>query len=441
MLIGDTIKVFPANYESFISFDHNDYEQICQSIPFSSIGWAIKGDFFEELMQVFNLWRLNKVKQLAFLRNPIIRENNPNIISLDFPHTRFDHSLDVGVLMGISIQNISRQKDQPPMFDLLKTALTAGFLHDLLTPAGGDTMKTVSDEDFDEDMHFNEMFQKPECKAFFKRHHIDENLLYDTILNKGVLGKLLNYADKIAYTSRDTYHFLNMIRIQEMGNTVDRSEGFHKIAALVAENPLITSIWSNIVLRKGIPCFSGKGIIKKVADFMKLRALMFRHLYYHPQAQFPERALAWFVMKQIYNNGVTREDLLREGDQWLERKIDEYTGIPFFASRCLNMVHPKLDTFETQAQAHTFMREMHGSKKHMYFYEEFKSRTKNGIEDFHISYNRKIADLFTLDPVNAEVIKDIMTFPEVHRVYSFNLEPLGEEFSAKFLELQEKYHY
>jgi hypothetical protein len=435
MEIGHTIRTFPEN--TFLSCD-GGYHHI-ETLPYASLGYGIKGQFFQELVDTFNLHRLCGIKQLAFLRHPVLGiQTSPT--HKHFPHTRYTHSLDVGVLMGIFLEILSVQKmkegrrDQMYFFDFSKTAMVAGFLHDILTPAGGDTMKTIDPMGFDEDTHFNEIFTELQCKNFFEKHNIDTNLLYGTVLNKGLLGKFLNIADKIAYVSRDVFYYTGGHTKHD--HSAIQDEGFQAINQLITEQKYITSLWRNITLIKGEPCFKGFQVVQKVGAFMQLRARMFKHMYYHEQAQFPERALAWFVMNEMYNTTITRSDLLSMQDRELEKHIDDYTDIPFFASRCLQEVLPQVKMFTSKEDAQCFITELKSTGTFVSFYEKFESRTKNGIKDFFIFHKNKIGTLYDFDKSTAFDIEKTMNFPEMHRVYFFNTNELPMGYREKIIQLQ-----
>lgn len=80
-----------------ISGEHLEPFAIVPGVPFSGFGYAVLEEgLAEEVMRIFNLFRLHGIKQLGYLRDPVVRDVAwEGGIGMTFNHTRYAHSLHV----------------------------------------------------------------------------------------------------------------------------------------------------------------------------------------------------------------------------------------------------------------------------------------------------------------------------------------------------------
>jgi hypothetical protein len=108
------------------------------------------------------------------------------------------HSLDV----ALYLEKIGYNNHVPK--EMLTLLILSGQLHDIATPLGGDITKHAL-FGLDEEENFTEYLSHyPEVITFIsENYHISIDELQKCIQNEGVAGKLLDIADRIAYTFRD----------------------------------------------------------------------------------------------------------------------------------------------------------------------------------------------------------------------------------------------
>lgn len=282
---------------------------------------------FEDISRVFHLWRLTYIKQLSLLRDP---ESATRVGADDFFHTRYEHSFDVLAVANLLGTNAQLSKEDLMIFQI------AAVSHDFRTPAGGDVTKLIDPEAFDEDKHYNEIFETEEWKTFAKKYSISKQQakLYDTVQGKGVLGELLDVADKLAYVARDTDMYLNktmrVFHFNGMVNgvaTYDGGSSIQVIKSALESNPLVYSLWDSVEVVNGQVVIANT---EKLTDFLKFRALLFKELYYNYSGRFSVYMFAKKVIKHLYDSGqLTPERLLEVGDFDLMMDLDKFLGSPF----------------------------------------------------------------------------------------------------------------
>ncbi len=428
------MKCLNASFKREIRVLHEiqEHSTIVPLLPFAGFGYMVEEDgLIEDIIQVFGIRRLSAIRQLAFLRDPAIRENNPNVMAQPFNHTRFVHSLDVLAVMGLLIHNnryapVNGKK----LWDYRHYAFIAAVSHDTLTPAGGDTMKALDFEAFDEDKQYHTLFKKEGWSRIRDKYKLDEELLYATVQGKGVLGQMLDIADKIAYTSRDVWEFWNTLHIQNMENPVELSYDLMEIGNEIEDNPLITSLWQHAIVKDEKIVFDN---IEAVTNFLRLRARMFKGVYANPTSRFPEYLVSQFIGKKMYEQGIlTKEFLLSKTDWELESCISEFVEIPDFTHTILNHIRVEVSLFATNKDALLAQAKLNGS---ISFIEKCESRTKSGVDSFLALKDDRIMTVREAAPFQTEVITSILKEDTSYRLYKLNLSMLTEEVKAKITNL------
>lgn len=268
-----------------------------------------------------NVFRLSSIRQLGFLHDPVTNEAAADCgLGMRFEHTRYLHSLMVmatasllGTRVGLSEHDLAHLR-------------VAALTHDVLTPAGGDSVKPIDFEAFDEDLHYPEVFRdNPEWGAVRDRYGLDEALLTETVLGEGPLGRLLDIADKTTYTAHDVEAYL-------MGDHDPRS-----FKNLVAPESILAvydwkqklgpgscQLWDKVTIEDGQVVITD---IERLVGFLTLRALMFRHLYYNPLARYREHMIALLILEPLYHEGtLTRRHLITMTDDQLDQFLNRVTG-------------------------------------------------------------------------------------------------------------------
>ena len=398
---------------SYAITEGTDPLAIVPKFPFMGFGYVLPDTgMASDAIQVFNLHRLSGIKQLSFLHDPVLKEHDRSVGALMFEHTRYCHVLDVHAVANIIATNIKLDEQSSNIVN------TAGISHDALTPAGGDSVKLIDPAMFDEDAHFPELLVGDVWEEYRQRFNIDRDILVKTILGEGLLGRILDVADKSSYLARDVNAYL-----MRTGAKKDaRNTNLYTVADIVSNDPYVCALWESARLCKGSLVF---GNIDRVSQFLKLRALMFRGLYYNPYSRFFEYLIGKGVVKYLYENKfVTLKELLEQQDYWIERKIDEVLGTYSMMGRFHNLENSRIEEYPDVASATRRAREFDADPSMVVIIDAFKSVTGNGVHKFLVRKNNRTCTFAEARPKDAEEIESIMTFPQMVRLYFFDMNDL-----------------
>lgn len=309
-------------------------------LPYTGISYAIEEEgVTQEVIDLLSLNRLHYVRQLGFLTDPVVNPEEIRGIGLLFEHSRFCHSLDVmacAMLLGKNTGLSPR---------LLAHLRFAGLGHDALTPAGGDTTKAIDPPAFDEDAHFPSLLHGPKWEHVAHRHGFERQLLSETVAGMGLLGALLDIADKISYVSRDAHVYVGRYDSHIGTGLAVMPTGYSEISTLLRENPFICGIWDSVEIADGLPVFRD---YRRLYKFLLLRALLFRELYYNKGSRFLEYFVVRLALSFFYVRGIlTREKLVRMTDSDLEKVFEALFGQPYYSFAVGFSMRPRVEEFST----------------------------------------------------------------------------------------------
>ena len=311
-------------------------------IPYAGINtYAMESEeMFSDLSETFNLWRLSRIKQLAYKRDPFPTEaGEKERYQNEFPHNRLTHSFDVLAVATLLGTNAGLSPEE------LKILQIAAVSHDFLTPAGGDTVKMIDPEAFDEDKNYNKIFETEEWKNFAIKYSISkeqEKKLYETVKGEGISGKLLDIADKTAYVARDIDVVLHwMVRyvgfVNEKNKKIlyeDKNPGFPRIKKILKLDPLVCGVWDSVEIIDGRVVITNP---ERLARFLELRTYLFKELYHNPYSRFFLDKFIERMAGYLYKNKDLEEHLdenffFENDDTSLDGRIGEFIGNDLFVN-------------------------------------------------------------------------------------------------------------
>jgi hypothetical protein len=291
-----------------------DTDFIIPTIAGSGLGVVIHDySFLSEVIRTFGLFRLSNITQLEYLEDP---DEPPLWMESDirFHHTRFLHSLNVwAIALAISEVNKSWFDERPGFREALQVA---ALTHDVLTPAGGDTTKAIDPVAFDEDLEYNNAITDKR-RQFLAHHGVDPDLCIKTVLGKGVLGTILDIADKLAYTGHDTNYFGNK---PILGHWPVANRGAIEKELRKTRGKACT-IWQSVRIHNDVVWNEDTN---GLTNFLVLRGMMFRHLYTNPKARYKEALIMYSVLSFLYETRkLTRPQLLDMNDNDLQAFVNQ----------------------------------------------------------------------------------------------------------------------
>lgn len=324
-----------------IAMNHLEDQHL--NLPFSDFRrWTEDKSIFSEIYGSFPISRLGRIKTLSFLS--YTGPDNKQVTSMGFVHTRLDHSLTVGIIAG----EIARRNAfilQPG--DPIKLEI-AGIIHDIATPAYGDTTKRLDPEALHEENTWQDLLTQ-EGIDFCKKYKTTPEEIDQIIKNKGTLGQILDIADRISYVAKDLHYVVG-----EIPDSFDSNPYLMDLRALLLQNKDIGDIYKNVHVnpKDGQVFFSDAD---KLYAFLHLRALLWKGLYMHPSSQGRD-ILVSGLLRPIYERGdLTGSMLRRMGDDDLDKIIydeyKEYFSGEYSLDMDLRNWHPMWEKFDTKIKA------------------------------------------------------------------------------------------
>lgn len=231
---------------------------------------------YPDVYRKFKLQRLEGIKQLAFLQPTTLEEKNIyHLLGEHFHHTRFFHSLVLARTLELMMR---RNHFQPREINL---AIASSLVHDLATPAYGDPTKEIDPEALDEEKNLEKFFLENKIGDFTKYGFTNQEILH-VVKNEGTIGKLLDIADKIAYTATDIYFYSgNPYRNIDPDDLLKSI--FEPINATIRANPKWANIFNDVnVNDNGEPYFTD---VSRLGTFLELRSRMHVALYLNPHCR------------------------------------------------------------------------------------------------------------------------------------------------------------
>jgi hypothetical protein len=188
-------------------------------LPFSDlIGRLQKGDLAWDAYRNLPLARLGGIKQLSFL--VLVRAESKKQLSTGFDHDRLGHSVPTGKIIEVVLRrNPDPAKSAAEFEHLVEAAVTAGLAHDIATVGGGEAIKKIDPKNLGEENHWKDVLDK-KAKRFLKDRGISLSELDRMIHNKGVLGQVLDIADRISYVMLD---FDQLLRVESTERAIEKA--------------------------------------------------------------------------------------------------------------------------------------------------------------------------------------------------------------------------
>ncbi|KKR76836.1 MAG: hypothetical protein UU21_C0003G0029 [Candidatus Levybacteria bacterium GW2011_GWA2_40_8] len=315
-----------------------DEEEFYIYLPYSDLrGWIYERETIGKAASIFPLWRLQEVRSLSFVSMTLEAQPNP-LVALEQPQTRFSHTLVVARTMEAIMRNNDFDEQD------IQTGIVAAMLHDIATPALGDATKKIDPANLDEEDWWWEVLDEGSW-AYLESIGATREQIDDIIHNKGILGQVLDIADRIGYT---------MIDLERSGANI-----------IPGIRPDIGNIFKDVRVDKetGRVYFED---YQRLGNFLYVRAWFFRNVYINPYNQgsdflFLRLIEPFYRPDESEASGKLTPNLLRRmADQDLVKFLAErYTpGRPWYTFTKSVLWFPKFERFDSLEKAESRVQEI-----------------------------------------------------------------------------------
>lgn len=334
----------------------------CVNLPFSNLWreWLPEDSAFHDVERNSTFNRLGNVKALSFLSFVGV---HPEInFYQEFVHTREDHSYVVA-----RVGELMLRRNGFPESEINK-AVIAYMMHDIATPALGDATMKMDEENLSEEDNFRKVIGEKE-QRLFEKYGTSVDEIVSIVKNEGVLGEVLDIADRLTYTAKDMHALYSKDKHILPGDQNKHDANFEYLGELlkvVGKYPNFGDLYKTV----GIDKKSGKVFFSEpemLAGFLHIRALLHEKLYLHPVSQGRDLLVRRLVEPLYKVDGdseldITPENLRIYTDRELMKILTAHYIPAFYGTDRLfeEIVNwfPKYAKFESQSDADEFAREL-----------------------------------------------------------------------------------
>lgn len=273
----------------------------------AGFSYALEPDgLLHKAAEAFDFVRLDGVHQFDFKCDPYTK--------LRWPQKRFGHSFDVAAVANLLVHN-----NASAFSDSDRQAIVlAAFLHDILMPPGGETMKHVDMPAFDEDLRFPAFVESDAFWEFADINGVNSHAVARVMREEDAAGVLKDLADKIGYVCRD------IARLQQgNGHMHDvQTPLFHRVRRAFERQPQPGLFWESVMVEHGQVVIHD---VDRFCSFLELRALLFSSQYQNPNTRSDGYVYGEVILRWLYETGQLKaESILTMTDEDLDRIIDRH---------------------------------------------------------------------------------------------------------------------
>lgn len=331
------------------------------SLPYSNpnrnLELISEGTVYHDVVKNSDFYRLSGIKALSFLSlvgpAPEIQHYQ------EFIHARGDHSLVVARVGELILRRNFFPEDE------VNRAVIAFLMHDIATPALGDAVMKLDPANLSEEDNFRAVLGEKEL-ALFARYGTSADEVESVIKNNGVVGEVLDIADRLTYTAKDLNALLNADRyIKPADPTLDQNNAryLQDIVDVIKEHPKFGELYKSIGVdrKRGLVFFSEPEML---STFLHIRAILHERLYLHPSSQgrdlFVQRLVEPFYSQNDEDTESVTPKSLRKMDDYglmkeLEKRYVQFEGVraDTLFGEIVNW-YPQYERFDSDEKAHLF---------------------------------------------------------------------------------------
>lgn len=301
-------------------FEWGETGEMYDHLPYSTLGqWTEEGDIYDKASRNLPLDRLHSIKALSFLS--YIGPDPEHTIFMEYPHTRLDHSLTVAIVMEKILQQNGFENTE------INIGIIAGLIHDIATPAHGDATKKIDPDALDEEKFWWEAIDRKGQEFTTQKLGIPNAIkVFDDIINnRGLLGQVLDIADRITYTMKDLNAVIHGNGDYNSLTKLSLDPALLPLRYIISHYPRIGNIYKEVgVDRKKQAVFFNNP--EHLGVWLLLRAHLYQALYLNP-VSLGRDLFVGELMRPLYSrNGntlLTPEKLRNLTDEELMRIVQK----------------------------------------------------------------------------------------------------------------------
>ncbi len=234
-------------------------------------------------------------------------------------HSRLLHSVCAAVLAVL----VAREHQWD--FEATAIQVIVELIHDAKTVAGGDALKVISEQTYDEDslilQHFEEVRKswQPLKKRLQLPDKAEELIAAAIAEDTGIHGKLHTFIDSLSYVQLDV-----SVLVATYARWGIPIPPYHNRIALLAKKT--AELWRHLTIVGETIAVTHPYLL---ADFLELRALLWAELYNHAGHKAIESLLSRLILPDLFHHHPRFAELLFEqDDRWLFQTISATYGLP-----------------------------------------------------------------------------------------------------------------
>lgn len=306
----DLVGLMGNGYPSVFDEREDMDQEFFISLPYSNLAeWIYDKEEVFKAFEAFPTWRLHRIKALSFLVN--LGDEDKQYFD-QFGQTRLQHTL----LVSRVSEKILRQNNFPE--NTINISIAAGVLHDIATPALGDAIKPLDLPNLHEEENWKDVVDDKGW-SYLEEIGTTPDEIDDIIHNKGLLGEILDIADRISYVMVDAGSVIISPRVESQGQDID---------IVLLEDTKVGNIYQDVKIDRETNkvYFTNP---ERLKHFLEIRAILHKDLYLNHVSQSRDLLIEG-LLRRFYTTDESSQDLLTP--KKLRRLTDDHV-LQFLADK------------------------------------------------------------------------------------------------------------
>ena len=352
--LGGGLWLLPESFRSkAVPFRAPVRENCVFDLRYADLTYLVRPGFVTDVIKLLGLDRIGKLFNLQFITPyRVTGEVRPVAQAIHrFHHDRLVHSLNSAVLHAAMLNQEGINGTR------LKVSVLAELVHDAMSCAGGDAMKMIDPEYFDEDRLIARFFSSrragwAELKRRYGLTDRTINEVHQVVNGEGWQGQVHDITDTCSYLALDSQE----LAASYAGKSRELMSGeLDNILALAEAGPC--RIWRHVCLQDGHAVVQD---VKTLYRFLELRARLYAGMYEKTDHKAVELLHTEVVFPYLFQRmAIHREELLKLDDHIFHQYVESVMEVPKLTTRIdLFGVWPRVEAYRSWEEANARFREL-----------------------------------------------------------------------------------